>query len=74
MLVSDKTYIGEIVSNKGDDVYSFFVLKNGYNSKNLQEKNENNAIALQFDIPEAKEDLSKKLIEVVSGCIGRMVV
>lgn len=61
VLVSDKTYIGEIVSNKGDDVYSFFVLKNGYNSKNLQEKNENNAIALQFDIPEAKEDLSKKI-------------
>ena len=58
VFVSDKTYIGEIVSNKNEDNYSFFILKNGYNSENLKnQKNENgeNIVALQVDIPEAKE-------------------
>ena len=64
VLVSDKTYLGEVVSKKDDDVYSFFVLKNGYTSKNLETqmtKDSSPAVALQFDIPEAKENLSKKI-------------
>ena len=64
VFVSDKTYIGEIVSNKNEDNYSFFILKNGYNSENLKnQKNENgeNIVALQVDVPEAKENLSKRI-------------
>jgi hypothetical protein len=64
VLISDKTYIGEVVSKKDDDVYSFFVLKNGYNSKNLKQekrKNKEDAVALQVALPEAKEDLSKRI-------------
>lgn len=64
VLISDKTYIGEIVSNKNEDNYSFFILKNGFNSKNLQnQKNEDseNLVALQVELPEAKENLSKRI-------------
>lgn len=64
VLISDKTYIGEIVSNENQDNYSFFILKNGFNSKSLEnQKTENgkNIVALQVDIPEAKENLSKRI-------------
>ena len=63
VLVSDKTYIGEVVSNNSD-AYSFFVLKNGYNSKNLENqklKDDSTAVALQINIPEAKENLSNRI-------------
>lgn len=65
VLISDKTYLGEVVSKNDNDVYSFFVLKNGYNSETLQnqkiEKKDSSAVALQINIPEAKENLSKKI-------------
>ena len=64
IMISDKTYIGEIVSNENEDNYSFFILKNGFNSKNMQSqktKNGENVVALQVDIPEAKENLSKRI-------------
>ena len=64
VMISDKTYIGEIVSNENEDNYSFFILKNGFNSVNLQnqktEKGES-VVALQVSIPEAKENLSKRI-------------
>ena len=64
VLISDKTYIGEIVSNENKDNYSFFILKNGFNSKSLEnQKTENgeNVVALQVDVPAAKENLSKRI-------------
>lgn len=64
VLISDKNYIGEIVSNKDEENYSFFILKNGYNSINLQDKKTKDGekvAALQIEVPEAKHNLSKKI-------------
>ena len=61
VLISDKTYIGEIVSNENEDNYSFFILKNGFNSTNIKSENKENFVALQVDVPEAKENLSKRI-------------
>ncbi len=64
VLISDKTYIGEVVSNTNSDNYSFFILKNGYNSENLNNyktKENENIVALKVDIPEPKENLSKRI-------------
>ena len=61
VLISDKTYIGEIVSNENEDNYSFFILKNGFNSTNIKNENKENFVALQVDVPEAKENLSKRI-------------
>ena len=64
VLISDKNYIGEIVSNKDEELYSFFILKNGYNSVNLQNqktKDGEKIAALQIEVPEAKLNLSKKI-------------
>ena len=64
VMISDKIYIGEIVSNENEDNYSFFILKNGFNSANIQNQNKENEekyVALQVDVPEAKENLSKRI-------------
>ena len=59
-LINNKTYLGEVVSNSDKKLSSFFVLKNGYNSSNLQNTNvdEGEPVSLHVELPEAKYDLS----------------
>ena len=63
VLINNKTYLGEVVSNSDKKLSSFFVLKNGYNSSNLQNTNvdESEPVSLHVELPEAKYDLSKRI-------------
>ena len=63
VLINNKTYLGEVVSNSDKKLSSFFVLKNGYNSSNLQNTNvdEGEPVSLHVELPEAKYDLSKRI-------------
>ena len=63
VLINNKTYLGEVVSNSDKKLSSFFVLKNGYNSSNLQKTNvdEGEPVSLHVELPEAKYDLSKRI-------------
>lgn len=63
VLINNKTYLGEVVSNSDKKLSSFFVLKNGYNSSNLQNTNvdEGELVSLHVELPEAKYDLSKRI-------------
>ena len=63
VLINNKTYLGEVVSNSDKKISSFFVLKNGYNSSNLQNTNvdEGEPVSLHVELPEAKYDLSKRI-------------
>lgn len=62
VMISDKTYLGEVVSNSDKDIFSFFVLKNGFTSESIMREGQSeDEVALQINLPEAKHNLSKRI-------------